>query len=449
MKSLNIENRKGLLVLGIVVLLTIITVTTGYISSRCYAVKIGDKLIGNVKEKEDVVNILKDIKSEYEDKYNKEVKILENITFEKTSKFKGNGLDKDDIKSKIKNNITVKVEGYSLKVDGQDLAILDNKMSANKILEDLKAKYLEGVKSDKIKEVSFFQDINITKKFVDFSEIIETEKAYNLISIGKDEIKKYVVQEGDTISQLSVRYDISLKDIKKANPEIDLDKLQIGQTLKLTIPKPLISVKVIEETEYKEQIPYEVRYEETDSMYQGDSKIKKQGEKGEKIVEAEIIWKDGVEINKDLINEQIIKEPTEQIVLKGTKRRPKTMAYGSFRNPSRGSLTSRYGPRWGSNHNGIDIGMSTGTPVKATDGGKVIFAGWNNSYGYLVKIDHENGYVTYYAHNSKLKVKKGDRVYRGQVISLSGATGNVTGPHLHFEVRKNGQPIDPLKFLKY
>jgi murein DD-endopeptidase MepM/ murein hydrolase activator NlpD len=98
-------------------------------------------------------------------------------------------------------------------------------------------------------------------------------------------------------------------------------------------------------------------------------------------------------------------------------------------------------------HTGIDIGAAAGTNVLAANSGAVIKAGWNNSYGNVIMIDHGGGIVTLYAHNSKLLVSTGDVVARGQVIALVGSTGNSTGPHIHFEVRVNGEYQDPMKWL--
>lgn len=98
-------------------------------------------------------------------------------------------------------------------------------------------------------------------------------------------------------------------------------------------------------------------------------------------------------------------------------------------------------------HSGIDIAVPTGTPVKAADSGRVLMSGWNGGYGYFIAIDHGNGISTAYAHNSRLLVKENDLVVKGQTIALSGSTGWSTGPHLHFEVRENGAPADPMKYL--
>ena len=100
-------------------------------------------------------------------------------------------------------------------------------------------------------------------------------------------------------------------------------------------------------------------------------------------------------------------------------------------------------------HTGLDIGCPTNTTVVASNAGTVIKAGWNNSYGYMVMIDHGGGIVTLYAHNSSLLVKTGDVVAKGQAVAKSGSTGNSTGPHLHFEVRVNGQYVNPRDYVSY
>lgn len=98
-------------------------------------------------------------------------------------------------------------------------------------------------------------------------------------------------------------------------------------------------------------------------------------------------------------------------------------------------------------HEGLDIASSYGNPVHATANGRITQAGWVNGYGYLVEIDHGNGIKTRYGHNSAILVSVGDQVVQGQTISLIGSTGNSTGPHCHYEVRVNGEAVDPILFL--
>lgn len=98
-------------------------------------------------------------------------------------------------------------------------------------------------------------------------------------------------------------------------------------------------------------------------------------------------------------------------------------------------------------HKGIDIGNSYGTPILAADGGTVTYAGWMSGYGYLIIIDHGNGYETYYGHNSSLVASVGEKVYKGQQVARMGSTGISSGNHCHFGVKKNGTFVNPLNYL--
>jgi murein DD-endopeptidase MepM/ murein hydrolase activator NlpD len=115
--------------------------------------------------------------------------------------------------------------------------------------------------------------------------------------------------------------------------------------------------------------------------------------------------------------------------------------------PCDGVVVSGFGMRWGRMHEGIDIGCAYGAPNRAAAAGTVIYSGWLGGYGNLVVVDHGNGLSTAYAHASSLLVGVGQSVSQGETVSLVGSTGNSSGPHLHFEVRVNGQAVDPLLYL--
>ncbi len=118
--------------------------------------------------------------------------------------------------------------------------------------------------------------------------------------------------------------------------------------------------------------------------------------------------------------------------------------------PVTGTISSRYGVSSKirvSTHTGLDIAATTGTPIKVVADGTITFAAYRGSYGYLVKVDHGNGVETWYGHTSKMLVKEGQAVKAGDTIALVGSTGNSTGPHLHFEVRINGEHVNPQKYL--
>lgn len=115
--------------------------------------------------------------------------------------------------------------------------------------------------------------------------------------------------------------------------------------------------------------------------------------------------------------------------------------------PTTGVISSRFGPRWGRSHTGIDIAANTGTPIYSCSKGTVEFTGWYYGYGNLVIVNHGNGIKTYYGHCSKIYVSVGDTVTKDTVIAAMGSTGNSTGPHLHLEIRRNGTVLNPQNYL--
>ena len=171
-----------------------------------------------------------------------------------------------------------------------------------------------------------------------------------------------------------------------------------------------------------------------------------------KFKEMFIFYDKGNWINKDKYNR------TWKKIIEANKKVVVTSRGGSYRANNKGyiwptsgrNITAYFnatGAHWSNKHTGLDIGIPTGSNIVASKGGTVIFSGWSGGYGYYVKIDHGNGVVTAYAHNSRLLVSVGDTVKQGDVIALSGSTGNSTGPHCHFEVIVNGSFKNPLNYL--
>ncbi|EJO5348151.1 M23 family metallopeptidase [Clostridium botulinum] len=116
--------------------------------------------------------------------------------------------------------------------------------------------------------------------------------------------------------------------------------------------------------------------------------------------------------------------------------------------PASGCITSNFGKRWGRFHKGVDIGAPNGTSIYCSLDGKVIYSGWEEGYGKVIKIQHNSQFATIYAHCSCLNVKEGQHVNKGQKIGEVGSTGRSTGPHVHFELRKNNKPCNPLIYMK-
>lgn len=215
---------------------------------------------------------------------------------------------------------------------------------------------------------------------------------------------------------------------------------------KMLLDSGKLHIKTTVASVYHTTEEYDTIEEPDDTLLKGSRRTVTEGEVGEYEVSALIEYVNGTEVGQSILSETLISEPVTEVVKVGTKEIP-GLGTGSFITPAKGKITSSFGGRWGRMHNGIDIGASTGTPIYASDTGIVIFSDYKGSYGNLVKIDHQNGYVTYYAHCSSLSVNKGETVVQGQLIGYVGSTGNSTGPHCHFEIQQNGTPLNPLDFL--
>ena len=209
---------------------------------------------------------------------------------------------------------------------------------------------------------------------------------------------------------------------------------------------------------YSEFLPYEVIYVESDSLYVGESEILVGGENGIAENVYEITYSNGVEIARKLVSSTVIAEPTTRVERIGTKERPPIGPTGTFIWPldttEKFRISSYYGVQRdgfeskGQYHKGVDLcGPELGSPIYAADGGVVTYAGTLSTYGLLVRIRHEDGVETYYAHQSKIVVEVGDVVYQGQKIGEIGRSGTATGVHLHFEVRINKKTVNPLNYL--
>lgn len=441
-KIFNNKRIKALLCLFAVVLITTLAIYT----TKAYEVRVDNKYIGLVKTKAEVQDILEDITEKSKAKYGTEIFVSSQISYKRVFLANKNKIAGEVLWNQVESNVKLMSQAFAINVDGKEIAFLKNRLSAEKVLNKIKVPYIQN-EEDNV-DVGFLENVIIVEKKIPINQLKEPEEVFNNIILQSDQIKKYTVKEGDTVSGIVTKFGLNVEDIQKANPGINVDSISIGQKLSLIVPRYAINVKKSTLKTYEEKIPFEVEYENSQEMYSGDTKVKVKGTEGRKLVKAELVSINGILEDTNIIDEDVIKTPNAEIVLKGIKERPRTIAYGVFKNPSRGSLTSRFGERWNRAHTGVDIGVPKGTPNKAADGGVVKFAGWDGTYGKLVIIDHENGYTTYYAHNDTIKVKKGQRVARGDIIGTAGTTGRVTGPHLHFEIRKNGTPVNPLKYIQ-
>lgn len=426
---------------------------TGYkvheIKTRAYDVYLGEEKVGTVKTEENALQIIKEVKAELSSEYDASVVLDKEVKFEITHVDDSQILSSSDFKENIKSKVGILVSGYALKIDGEEAGVLKSKKELEYVVGKIKEPYLKAIdKESKIKEVKILEDIEIVKKEVPLNKINKQDELIEYIKTGSEEMKIHTVEVGESFWTIAKIYGIKVEDLELANADKNPTKLKPGDEVKLVMPTSKMTVATIEEVEYIEDIDYNVKVEQDDSMYKNQKDVKVQGIKGENKVLANQIKHNGVLVEKEILSEEVIKEPVDEIVVQGTKEVPKTVATGIFSMPTRGRISSPYGTRWGRMHRGIDIAASYGSAIKAADGGTVSFAGYQGSYGYMVEINHGNGYRTRYAHCSKLHVKKGQKVAKGQHIANVGNTGRSYGAHVHLEVIRNGVHQNPSKYVK-
>lgn len=426
---------------------------TGYkvheIKTRALELYLDEDMIAVVRDGDKALATIEELKADL----SREFKA--NIVLDKEVKFKpGHAKDheitsEEELKRNIKSKINLLVTGFAIVIDGEEIGVLKTEKEAKDIIEEVKNHYLDHLPEEaKIKEVKIKENIEFKQKDIPISEIASRDKLIQYIKEGSEEIRTHTVEVGESFWTIAKIYNTTVEELIDANPDRDPEKLKPGDEVKLLVPTSKLTVETVEEVEYVKAIDYEVEVELNNNMYKNQQKTKVEGKKGESKILANQVRHNGILFDKEIIKEETIKEPVTQVVVKGTKDVPKTVATGAFLMPTRGRISSRYGRRWGRMHYGLDISAPTGTAIKAADGGTVSFAGYQGSYGYMVEINHGNGYKTRYAHCSKLHVRAGQKVYKGQHIANVGNTGRSTGPHLHFEVLRNGVNVNPSNFIR-
>lgn len=335
---------------------------------------------------------------------------------------------------------------YEVSVDGQVLGVVNSKAEFNNLLQELRSAYVNSNTTS----VEFVEQLQVNPVVL-ADEVLTMEQMREVLTENTTGETTYTVVSGDTFNAIAYRNDMSMTELKALNPDVNVNKLSIGQVLNVKELIPRLSIRTTETATYLEPIPCPVKTQDDPTIYVGSSKILVRGEEGEAQVTANITRVNGVEKDREVLESTTLREPTTTIKAVGTKPKPKTASNGYYKWPCSGKITSYFGYRkiFGSRsyHSGIDIAGSYGTAIKAADGGKVTFSGYKGNYGYLVIITHDNGTQTYYGHCSSLLVSAGQRVYQGQTIARMGSTGRSTGNHCHFEVRICGSSVNPLNYL--
>lgn len=426
------------------VLAVILIAGAYYISkSLAYGVYAGNKLIAVVRDVDTVDKAVQDVKRQMKEDYGIDVKFKGNLDYKRM--WARDLTDYSVLKKNILRSLGYKVRGVEILVDGKSVGVVKSDQVAKDIFVELLRPYALQKSSGQISGYYIKERVSFKEKDVNPSDIVSENQMVNMLKNGtKNVVKTYTIKQGDSLWSIAREFDTYVDTLKKYNPGIT-ESLKPGDVIKLNAEKKYVTVVTTRDFEREQQIPYDVKVTYDPKAPYGSIAVKQKGENGRKVLHVIEVMENGVKVAEKAISESIVRNPVTEVVVKGTNR---MIASGTFLYPSRGGISSRFGMRWGRMHTGVDIAASYGSPVEASDAGKVIFAGWESGYGKLIKIDHENGYVTYYGHLSSILVKVGQRVAKGDVIGKVGATGHVTGPHLHFEVRKDGIPQNPMNYLK-
>ena len=356
-------------------------------------------------------------------------------------------VDESELEEALSDSLRMVEHGYALYVDGEMVGATQTEGALEELLEQVAAPY----RNENTVSIDFVEDIEIKECDLPVDQFTNLADVALLLNSSKAGEVTYTVEAGDCWSVIAQDHNMTNSELLKLNPGYDINKLMPGDVLIISNAVPYLTIVATQMEYYQAQIPYEIEYVDDNTMWEGDTKVISKGEYGTSDVVAKVTYQGVEEIERIIESETVLVEPVTEVQARGTLERPSWAPTGSFRWPTNGTITSRYGSRYifGSTsfHSGLDIANRTGTDIVAADGGIVTYAGWMSGYGYLIIIDHQNGYETYYGHNSSLLVGVGDKVFKGQHIAEMGATGRVTGTHCHFEVRYNGETRNPLNYL--
>ena len=358
-------------------------------------------------------------------------------------------VDKEVYEEALSQEVGMVTAAYCLYVDGERIGATPYQGALEQLLKQIQLSATnEGTIS-----VSFAENVEVKEEFVPTDSLMNLGYVAETLYSTKTAEVTYTVAKGDTWSEIAEDHGLSSKELLALNPGYDIDKLQIGEVLTMSASVPYLTMTVVQQEHYVDNVAFDVEYTESPDIYVGDYKVTSAGEFGAADTVANVTYVNGQETERTVLSSVTLRQPVTEHRLQGTKPRPTWLPTGSFRWPTTGRISSRFGGRrspggiGSTNHKGIDIAVPRGTPIYAADGGTVTYSGWMGGYGYLVQIDHGNGYVTRYGHNSSLTVSVGQKVYKGQQIARAGSTGNSTGNHCHFEIRYNGVAKNPLNYL--
>lgn len=431
-----------------------------------YKVLVKGEEIGTLSQDSDLNKLFEAKRREYQLKYPDSVMVLQTsgITTEAAKAYKPE-IDSEATLDKLDSMLKAYAVGVELTVDGKPLGIVKDQETAAAVLEAVKAHYTPqaeatdaklkrtaakttaaSAKADQVESAAIREEVSIVPVKADPNKVLSVEEAVKVLTEGKEEPLVYSVQEGDTVSAIASRFQITQADIFRNNPAVKELSLQIGDQLQLTVPQPDLTVVTVEQVTEQVVTEPEVVVRKSDQLAAGKRKVVRAGQTGLKTMQYRLTKENGLVVKEEWLGQTVVKASLPEVVYSGTKVVGE--GTGMFAWPVAGAtISSSYGERWGRAHKGLDI-VSGNRTIKAADAGTVSFAGVQSGYGNVVIVNHNNGYVTYYGHLSRISVSVGQKLGQGSQIGIMGSTGRSTGTHLHFEIRKNGTAVNPMKYLK-
>ena len=437
------RNRSTVALGGSVSLLAIAFVVVILNFSIGFEAVVNGQSVGVVPSKEECEQIINEVNTTLVENFGEESKIGADIVAIPRLVPRDSYTPEEEVKDAVCKLSDKMHEMQVIYLDDTALCAVSSAEDVEKVMQGFRDYYTGGDET-----VSFETDkaLTVRAELAPISLLRSVEDAINVLNGSEKKENEYTVQPGDTLWSISRKYDTSVDEILSINEGLT-EEIVDGDVITVKSYVPVVKVTTRQIKEYTQAVPYETKVVETDSMYRGKSEITQPGENGEVAVVASVVKENGQEVARDIIEQTTVKEPVVQVKQVGTKEPPSGYGTGKFIAPVYGTITSRFGYRRSGYHKGLDIANSYGTPIHAADNGIVITAGWEGLFGKLVKIDHQNGFITYYGHNSSIAVSVGEVVQKGDVIAYMGSTGNSTGNHCHFEMYKNGVLQNPENYI--
>lgn len=349
-------------------------------------------------------------------------------------------------------------QGAGLYVDGEFLGAVQDGDQVLTLLSERKEQMRQQYPDARIE---FVQDIVLETGLYPQDSMVSEDFLAAKLDEQSSGTRIYQVQEGDSPYEIARELGISLAALYHMNPQAQTS-LFPGDELLIEQAHVVLEQRAIETVVRQEEIPYTVKEELDSSRDSSYQKVLQEGSNGLEEVTAEVVYLNGSKVSETEISRDIIQEPVEKRVVRGSLVRTAEessslpanyqLRSASERNAAGfiwpvdgGSISCDINGYWG--HTGNDIQANAGTAIWASKSGTVAYAGWSRGYGYNVLIDHGDGYKTRYAHCSALLCSTGQTVEQGQQIALVGRTGNATCNHCHFEIIQNSQFLDSRDFV--